>query len=295
MIARGNAPTQDRLRFWALAACAVILLSALLPLMLRHIVNQFVYYPMRYPQGDWDLQAALGAEDVWLTTRDGVQLNAWWFPSAGSQIATLFLHGNAGNVTHRVDHAQAVKDAGSAILVIDYRGYGKSKGQPGEHGLYLDAAAGYEKLRRLGYSADRIILHGESLGTAVAVDLASRERCAGVILESPLASLSEMAGQVLPIIGPLLAHGFNTDKKIRRVHAPLLIIHGDADEVVPFSQGQAVFKAANEPKQFWQIPGAHHNDLLYVAGPSYVARVRAFYQTLSQEPRRAVSRSHWKP
>jgi uncharacterized protein len=194
----------------------------------------------------------------------------------------LFLHGNAGNVTHRIDHAHAITTAGSSILVLDYRGYGKSKGHPTEQGLYLDADAAYDALTQLGFRPNQIILQGESLGTAVAVYLASRRPCAGLILESPLTSLSNMAGKVLPVVGPLLAHGFNTRSKIGNVHVPLLVIHGDADEIVPFPQGQAVFKAANPPKELWRVPGAHHNDLLYIAGAEYVTRLRAFLQLLGQ-------------
>jgi hypothetical protein len=249
--------------------------------MLNGLVDRMLYYPMSYPQGDWEAQEAVGAQDVWLTTQDGVRLNGWWFPKSDSALATLFLHGNAGNVTHRIDHAQAVRTAGSSILVIDYRGYGKSGGHPGEHGLYLDADAGFEDLIRRGYPPNRIILHGESLGAAVAAELASRRQCAALILESPFASLSQMAGTVLPVVGPLLAHGFDTDSKIRKVHVPLLLIHGDADEVVPFSQGEAVFKCANVPKTFWQVSGAHHNDLLYVAGGEYASRLRTFYQSIA--------------
>lgn len=235
---------------------------------------------MPYPQGDWTLQSQAGAQDLWLTTRDGIPLNAWWFPKPGSRVATLFLHGNAGNVTHRIDHAHAINRAGSAILVLDYRGYGKSKGHPSEGGLGLDAESGYDALRKLGYDPTQILVQGESLGAAVAVELASRHPCAGMILESPLASLSDMAGTVLPIVGPLVAHGFNTKRTIRRVHAPLLVMHGDADEIVPFSQGQAVFAAANPPKDFWRILGAHHNDLLYVAGDQYVRRLHTLYDSL---------------
>jgi uncharacterized protein len=249
-------------------------------LMFQSLLNSLVYYPMRYPEGDWNLQSQAGAQDIWLTTRDGIRLNAWWFPKPGSRFVTLFLHGNAGNVTHRIDHAHAINSAGSAVLVIDYRGYGKSKGHPSESGLALDADAGYDATIKLGYDTSQVVLQGESLGTAVAVALASRRSCAGLILESPLASLSEMAGKVVPVIGPLLAHGFNTKVTIRRVRAPLLVIHGDADEIVPFSQGQAVFAAANPPKDFWRISGAHHNDLLFMAGSQYVPRLRAFYNSL---------------
>ncbi len=251
--------------------------------MFRNLVDRLVYYPMPYPQGEWNLQAQSGARDLWFATRDGIRLNAWWFPQPGSRLATLFLHGNAGNVTHRIDHALRINSAGSSVLVLDYRGYGKSKGHPTERGLHLDADAAYEALLRLGYDPGQVLLHGESLGTAVAVELASRRPCAGLILESPLASLREMAATVVPILGPLVANGFNTKKMIRRVRVPLLVVHGDADEIVPFSQGQAVFAAANQPKQFWRVPGAHHNDLLYVANEQYVPRLRAFYRSVQTQ------------
>ena len=260
----------------------IIAVLAVLSSMRQSIIDRFVYYPMAYPEGEWDAQAEAGAQDVWLTTEDGIRLNAWWFAKPEGSLVTLFLHGNAGNVTHRIDHAHAIQRAGSAVLVVDYRGYGKSKGHPNEHGLYLDADAAYRELIKRGYPPARIIVHGESLGCAVAAELASRKPSAGLILESPLASLSKMAGAVLPLLGPLLAHGFETEKKISGVHVPVLIIHGDADEVVPFGQGQAVFRHANEPKKFWRVPGAHHNDLLYVAGQDYVPRLSNFYRALKQ-------------
>ena len=254
--------------------------------MLRHLRDHLVYYPMPYPQGDWDLQAQVGAHDLWFTARDGIRLNAWWFPEPDSHFVTLFLHGNAGNVTHRIDHAHAIKSAGSGVLILDYRGYGKSKGRPSERGLQLDADAAYDAVLQLGYGSSAVLIHAESLGTAIAVDLAARRPCAGVILESPFASLSEMAATVVPIVGPLLVTGFKTKMMIKRVRAPLLVLHGDADEIVPFSQGQAVFAAANQPKDFWQVRGAHHNDLLSVAGDEYVPRLRAFYNSfLAHETR----------
>jgi uncharacterized protein len=264
-----------RARF-AIGLAAIVFTYA----MLGNVVDRFIYYPMRYPQGAWELQAKAGAEDRWLTASDGTRLNAWWFPKADARFATVFLHGNGGNLTHRIDHAQAVLDAGSAFLVVDYRGYGKSQGQPSERGLYQDADAAYSELLHLGYGPERIVIQGESLGTAVAADLAMRKQCAGVILESPLMSAGRMAGKVLPFFGPLVVRGYDTYSKISRVHAPLMVIHGDADEIVPFSQGKAVFDAANRPKQFWTVSGAHHNDLLEVAGAKYVAHLRAFYQQL---------------
>jgi fermentation-respiration switch protein FrsA (DUF1100 family) len=245
--------------------------------MFHRIVHRLVFYPMAFPEGEWELQDQAGAKDIWLVARDGVRLNAWWLAKPGARIATLFLHGNAGNVTHRVDHALAINRAGSAVLVLDYRGYGKSQGSPNERGLYLDAEAGYDALVHLGFDSAHIVLQGESLGTAVAAELASRRRCAGLILEAPLASLSEMAGTVAPFVGPLFVHGFNTKAAIRKVRAPVLIIHGDVDQIVPFSQGQAVFAAANPPKDFWRVANAGHNDLLYGCGKDYTPRLRDFY------------------
>lgn len=245
--------------------------------MFRSAIDRFVYFPIRYPEGEWQLQAGTGAQDRWLTAADGTRLNAWWFPKSDARFATLYLHGNGGNVTHRVHHARAILAAGSALLVLDYRGYGKSQGQPSEHGLYEDAETAYQGLLDLGYAPNQIILHGESLGTAIAANLALSRTCAAIVLESPPMSLSKMAERVVPVLGPLVVHRYDTFSKIGRVHVPLLVIHGDADEIVPFSQGQAIFSVANQPKSFWRVPGAHHNDLLYLAGSEYEERLRALY------------------
>jgi hypothetical protein len=256
--------------------------------MFRNAISRFVYFPMQYPEGEWGLQAGTGAQDRWLTAADGTRLNAWWFPKSDARFMTLYLHGNGGNVTHRIDHAQAVLSAGSAVFVLDYRGYGKSQGHPSEPGLYEDAEAAYSDLLALGYSPNQIIFHGESLGTAVAVDLALGKPCAALILESPPMSLSKMADTVVPILGPLVVHGYDTYRKIRRLHVPLLVIHGDADEIVPFSQGQAVFRVANQPKYFWRVPGANHNDLLYVAGSDYEQHLTSFYESVLERRNRGL-------
>lgn len=239
--------------------------------------NRAVYYPMRYPNGWWQAQAQVGAADVWLRASDGVRLHAWWIEPPGARIATLFLHGNAGNITHRVTHIQEITAAGSSVLMLDYRGYGKSEGRPTERGLYADAEAGYEYLRSLGKP---IVAHGESLGTAVAVDLAAKRPCAGVVLEAPFPSARAVAASVLPVLGPLLIFSYNSASKIQRVHAPLLFIHGDRDSIVPLELGRALFRAAREPKAFWTVPGADHNDLVEAAGPRYRERLREFYAAL---------------
>ena len=238
------------------------------------------YFPMKYPQGWWELQSQVNASDVWLRAEDGVRLHAWWIPSAGSRLATVFLHGNAGNLTHRVAHIREITAAGSSLLLIDYRGYGKSAGRPTERGLYADAAAAYQYLLDTGHQPSGIVLHGESLGAAVAVDVAARRPCAGVVLEAPFSSGRDVAARVLPLVGPLIVFGFDSKTKIARVRAPLLIIHGDRDEVIDYELGKRLFEAAPQPKSFWTVPGAGHNDLVETAGPQYRERLRAFYQSL---------------
>jgi uncharacterized protein len=247
------------------------------------IANRLIFYPMRYPEGDWERQRSAGAEDRWIRSAvDGTRLNAWWFPLPGARLATLFLHGNAGNVTHRVDHATRILEAGSAVMLLDYRGYGRSEGSPSETGMYRDAEAAYDDLVRLGFEPARIVLHGESLGTAAAVDLAARRRCAGLILEAPMSSAQDVASGILPLLGPLLVRGLESKRKIGGVRAPVLVIHGDRDDTIPFALGKAVFEAAHEPKWFWPVRGGTHNDLLQAAGKEYVPKLREFYGRLAK-------------
>jgi len=247
---------------------------------LRFAATGALYYPQRYPDGFWNLQREIGATEVWLTTRDGVRLNAWWIAAPQTHLATVFFHGNAGNLTHRVEHMRSIIAAGSSLLIPDYRGYGKSEGSPSEAGLYSDADAAYQWLIDQGHTRDRIIIQGESLGSAVAVDLAARSPCAGVVLEAPFNSVSGVAAGILPILGPLVARGFDSKQKIGKIHAPLLFIHGDRDHVIPDALGLDLYRAAPEPKRFWRVAGAGHNDLLDVAGDEYRQHLAAFYVSL---------------
>lgn len=244
---------------------------------LSFFAHRSVYFPMKHPEGYWHVQEKLGAQDVWLTTRDGVKLHGWWLRSEGSALATLFLHGNAGNVTHRFETMERIAEAGSSVLVIDYRGYGKSEGRPTESGLYTDAAAGYDWLAARGYRPEQIVLHGESLGTAVAVELAARRGSRGLVLEAPFTSARDVASGVLPLIGPALISGFDSARRIRSVRVPLLVIHGDRDDIIDPALGRRLFALANEPKTLWVVTGAGHNDLVPAAGPEYIRRLAAFY------------------
>jgi len=241
------------------------------------VARRAPYYPIKYPSGFWELQSKLSAEDVWLLTSDGVRLHAWWVRAPQTSLVTLYLHGNAGNLTHRLLPIREITAAGSSVLILDYRGYGKSGGSPSEHGLYANADAADLYLRDHGYSAQHTVLQGESLGTAAAVDLASRKECAGVVLEAAFTSGGDVANTVLPVIGSLVFRGFDTKSKIANIHAPLLFFHGDRDEIIPLKLGRSLFEAAPGPKWFIEIPGAGHNDLVETAGSSYRERLHEFY------------------
>jgi uncharacterized protein len=258
---------------WGIAVVCVIGLA-------YYLTNRAVYYPLKYPAGEWDEQRLVGASDAWIETSDGVKIHGWWVERESSPWVTLFLHGNAGNITYRAPRIQEIVAAGSSVLMLDYRGYGKSSGSPSEQGLYRDSEAGFIYLLGKGYRAERIILHGESLGTAVAIDLASRRPCAGLILEAPFTSPSDVAGTVLPFIGPLLIQSFNSVPKIRWIGVPKLFMHGDRDQVVPLRLGQKLFAAAQGSKTFWIVPGAGHDDILETAGAEYRRRLLAFYESL---------------
>jgi len=247
---------------------------------LYYLANRAIYYPLKFPRGSWELENEVGASDVWLDTQDHVRLHAWWLQAPGSRLATLFLHGNAGNVTHRAAQIREIAAAGSSVLILDYRGYGRSQGWPTEQGLYDDSEAGYIYLLRLGYHARDIVLHGESLGCAVAIDLASRRPSAGLILEAPFSSAADVAATILPVIGPALVRSYNSLPKIRWLLMPKLFIQGDRDEVIPPRLAQKLYAAAQAPKSFWVVEGAGHNSILDVAGPAYREQLRTFYASL---------------
>lgn len=256
------------------------LIILLLYAVIRWMASRIVFQPSRYPDGWWDTQAELGARDVWLRARDGVQLHAWWLEVPGSRVATLYLHGNGGNLAYRPGHLRAMTAAGSSVLILDYRGYGRSSGRPTERGLYRDAEAAYDYLIGQDYRAGQIVLHGESLGSAVAVDLAVRRPCAGVILECPFPSLAYMAGRIVPLLGPLFVRGFDTRRKIAQVRVPILIIHGDDDRRVPHAVGRELFEAAHEPKSFWTVEAARHLTIVEVGGARYPERLQSFYESI---------------
>jgi fermentation-respiration switch protein FrsA (DUF1100 family) len=241
------------------------------------IVDRMLFLPT--PGVDGAI-AGLGieAEEVFLTTEDGVRIHAFFVPAPAATRAILYLHGNAGNASHRLPLAAVLADLGAHILLLDYRGYGRSEGRPDEAGVYADARAGLRHLAlERGLEEERVVLFGSSLGGAVAVDLAQDRNLAGVVLESTWSSLSDTAAKVFgPIARPLTRGRFDSLGKIPRLRSPLLFFHGDRDDIVPIELGRRLFDAAPEPKAFETLVGAGHNDTLVVGGGAYLARLRRF-------------------
>jgi fermentation-respiration switch protein FrsA (DUF1100 family) len=232
-----------------------------------------IYHPSATLDGT-PTAVGLAFEDVEVTASDGVRVHGWHLPGPG-RATLLYCHGNAGNISHRLPKLRSLHDRlGLSILIFDYRGYGRSGGAPDEAGTYADARAMRAWLRER--APGPVLYLGVSLGAAVATALAVEEPPAALVLESPFASVQAMANATLPGAGWLFRTRYDALGTIGRVHAPVLVLHGDADEVVPYRQGRAVFDAASEPKVFASIPGAHHNDVLEVGGETYWRAWTAF-------------------
>jgi uncharacterized protein len=223
-----------------------------------------------------------GVRVVTIRTADGLDLLAWLAPPADDQQPVLlYLHGNAGNIGYRALRMARMNSFGWGVLLLEYRGYGGNPGSPSEAGLNKDAQAAYAALRDMGLPGRRVLLWGESLGTALAVRLAADKAVGGVLLEAPFTSVAALARAYFPFVptGWLLRDRFDLVGRIGMVHAPVLVMTAGRDEIVPPAMGHAVFAAANQPREFWLAPDAGHNDMAE-AGCLEAARafVRQYWQ-----------------
>ncbi len=244
------------------------------------VERALIYFPIRELAGT-PASLGLAYQDVWFQAEDGVRLHGWLIPGA-RPLTLLWCHGNAGNISHRLDNIQEIHHRlGIGVFIFDYRGYGRSDGSPSEAGLYRDARAARETLvRNLGIPAQQIVYFGRSLGAAVALDLALTHPPSGVILESPFLSVAAMANRTLPASGFLFKTRFDSLAKIGRFRGPLLVLHSDADEIVPHEHGRRLWEAASEPKAFYTIADAHHNDTYLMGGNDYWEAWRRFLSGL---------------
>jgi len=224
------------------------------------IEARFIYYPSRALAAD-PSSAGLRFGDVTFAAADGVALHGWLI-AGRTRTVLLYSHGNGGNIGDRVRIARLlVEQLGVGVFMYDYRGYGRSQGAPSEAGLVSDAVGARAALLREGVAAEHIVYFGRSLGSAVTVDLALAHPPRGVVLESPFTSVRAMGNAVLPGAGYLFSTRWDSLAKIGRLRAPLLVIHGEQDEVVPFAQGRELFGAAPEPKTFVTLRDSRHYEL----------------------------------
>lgn len=261
--------TRIRLKNWIGAVLA--------PFVLLGLLRSFEYRQVFQPSRDFILDAkdlSPWVEEVSIATEDGLTLNAWYFPalktSSEAPWAILVSHGNAGNISHRLELYEILEQTGAAILAYDYRGYGRSEGRPSEAGVYKDIEAAYQWLRSQGFTPDRMILHGTSLGAAPSVHLAASAPVGGLVIRSAFTSVPDLGRELFPFLPVRLVGKIQFDNQARlpEVSCPTLILHGREDTMIGFHHAEANFKAATEPKRLYDfLPGDHNESAQSVADP----------------------------
>jgi fermentation-respiration switch protein FrsA (DUF1100 family) len=248
--------------------------------------GRFIYFPAR----EYDATPenyGLRAETLDISTSDGTSLKGWWIRNGGRGVL-LYFHGNGGNISHRLERAKLLSELGLDLFLVDYRGYGKSGGSPSEDGLYADGAAIYQAARDRGFSPEKIVLFGESLGCAVAIETALHHPCRAIILEAPFLSVPAMAKAIYPFLPRFLVRTrFDNGSKVPRLVIPKLVAVAERDDVVPPQQGLRLYELAAPPKQLYLIRGATHNNTYIVGGQDYLEAWKRFLE----EPAEANSRS----
>ena len=224
----------------------------------------------------------LDYEDVEIVTEDSVRLHGWFVPAESARATLLFFHGNAGNISHRLDSLVIFNRMNLDVLIIDYRGYGQSQGSVSEIGTYRDAGAAWRYLTETrGVEPDRIIVFGRSLGASIAAWLASQHRPAALILESPFSSVVSMGQRLYPFLPVkwLAKFSYDTRQYVSAITCPLLVVHSKTDEIVPYAEGRLVFDAAPADKRFLDIRGGH-NDGFLASGQTYINGLESFIEAV---------------
>jgi uncharacterized protein len=226
--------------------------------------ESMLFFPeleIRHTPGDIGLEY----EEADFITKDGIAINGWYIPAEPDREVVLFCHGNAGNISDRLDSIKIFHDLGLGVLIFDYRGYGKSAGKISEEGTYMDAEAAWGYLTDVkGKAPGEIIVFGRSLGGAIAAETAVRKKTACLILESTFLSVPAIARKYYPWlpVGLISKYRYNTEEKVAAIGIPKLIIHSRADEIIPFEHGRLLYEKAAEPKQFLEIRGGHNEGFL---------------------------------
>ncbi len=250
--------------WWALRPVRWLVLAVLvLVVIVMWFEERLIFFPSKYPAGDWQ-PAGLAFDDAWFEAADGTRLHGWYVAHPDPRAVVLWSHGNAGNLSDRVELLQELHDrVGVAVLIYDYRGYGRSEGRPYEAGILADARAARRWLaRRAGVAEQDIVLLGRSLGGAVSVDLAAADGARGLVLDGAFTSIPDVAAHHFPWLPVrwLLRTRLDALAKIGRYDGPLLQVHGELDTIVPLELGKELHAAARRPGQLLILPGADHND-----------------------------------
>ena len=240
-----------------------------------------IYYP--YPGIETTpAQHGMEHEDVYLTTTDGTRIHGWWIPRQNAHGTILFFHGNAGNISHRMESLKVFHDLQQNVFIIDYHGFGQSDGSPSENATYEDAQAAWQYLiGERNIQASSVVIFGRSLGGGVAAWLAAQHTPAGLILESTFTDLPALGAYHYPLLPVRLLSRFkyNNLKQLSVINVPILIAHSPDDRIVPYEQGQRLFAAATEPKTFLELKGDHNNGFMF-AGKDYTIGLQSFLQSV---------------
>ena len=262
----------------------VLLVIVAIVVLVRWLEPRMAFYPIR---GIQNTPADLGLrfDDVRIATADGETLHAWWLQHEQPRAQVLFFHGNGGNLSLWLDVIGELHRRGFSVLAVDYRGYGASTGRASERGLYQDAAASVRALRQRLRPGPPVIYWGRSLGCPVAAYAASIARPDALVLESPMPDVRTIlrSNPVLWVLSFVASYRFATSQWLLSYDAPLLVVHGDADTIIPFSAGRAVFdRAPGARKRFVTIPGADHNDLHVVNPGLYWREIDSFVDKIGK-------------
>lgn len=260
----------------------IYILTAIILLVgyIKYIESRSVFFPTQEIQFSPQV-TNLSFEDIYIETEDKLKINGWFIPHSNAGYTLLLFHGNGGNIQDRLDKIYLLHRMGLNIFIIDYRGYGRSQGRPNEAGIYLDAWAAYNYLiDKRNISPKQIILYGESLGCAVAVDLAFKVKIKGLILEGSFSKGRDMARRIYPFLPSFLfSNRFDSLAKIKAVNAPKLFIHSQNDEIVPIDLARKLYNTALEPKHFVEILGSHNTAFLD-SQEAFLSAVASFIKDL---------------
>ena len=260
----------------------LIIFIALFFMWVKYVESHNLYFPMKKVTDTPEL-LGLPYEEIYFRTSDDKKLHGWFIPNDKAKFTIIFCHGNAGNISHRLEKIAIFYDLGVNMFIFDYRGYGKSEGRASESGLYKDTEAAYNYLTgERNISKDDVVIYGESLGGAASIELAERKEVKALITEEAFTSVKDMTKIYYPIIPHfMIGTKFDSVSKIKDIACPKLIIHSLNDEIVPFYLGEKLFNAAGPPKEFLKIRGSHNTAFLD-SEEEYIEGIKSFLNGLAE-------------